>query len=149
MHTISVTLPVLKALTDLLIADDQSYDDVLRELLKVDSVVEPEREVDARYTKLASAITPHLEAETRFQHGKGFVSRSLFLPEGTELRARYKGKLYQAVIRNEYWIGPAGQVWKSPSAAATAITDTTVNGLRFWEAKRPGDTIWRHLDKFL
>ena len=34
----------------------------------------------------------------------------------------------------------------SPSAAAGAITETTVNGWRFWEGRLPGDKGWRRLD---
>jgi hypothetical protein len=33
-----------------------------------------------------------------------------------------------------------GKVMTSLSAAATAITDNSVNGWNFWEARRPGDT---------
>ena len=146
MHTIPISLDVLKALTNRLKADDQTYDDVLRELLELDSPVEPEIE-PAPFAMFADALTSQFEGLRRVQNGPGFYSRDLFLPNGTELRARYKGRLYEASIQDEKWLDDRGKERSSPSAAAGAITKTIVNGLRFWEGKRPGDSAWLRLDK--
>jgi hypothetical protein len=74
--------------------------------------------------------------------GKGVV-----LPEGTELRARYRGVGYTARIERGRIVYD-GQGHRSPSAAGVAITGSAVNGWTFWEARRPGDAAWRRLDTF-
>lgn len=136
---IEVSLEVFKALTARLSYDAHTYDDVIRELLSLDSVIEPDPPSGPFAGLVDTFARPWNETG-------GFVSRGLWLPNGTKLRARYKGREYTAEIKDDKWRDHAGRVQSSPSAAATAITDTTVNGLRFWEGKRPADTIWRRLD---
>lgn len=74
--------------------------------------------------------------------GKGVA-----LPEGTELRARYKGQNAHAVISGGF-IVLDGQPHRTPSAAGTAFTGKAINGWTFWEARRPGNAGWRRLDSF-
>lgn len=140
---VKVTLPVFKALTARL-EEGMTHDDVLRDLLSIDSIIEPDRdEVAAGLAQFAEGFQQALHERS----GKGgFFSRGLWLPNGTLLRARYKQKEYLAGIKENAWIDERGKRHTSPSAAATAITETNVNGLRFWEAKRPGDGAWRRLD---
>lgn len=141
-YTIHVSLPVLKALTAEL-QEGQTYDDVLRQRLGLDSILEPDLEpTDGR--KLDDDIMQ--QVLHRYSGKGGFYSRGLWLPNGTELRSRYKGREHTARVANNAWIDEHGKRHSSPSAAATAITRTSVNGLRFWEAKRPDDTVWRRLD---
>jgi hypothetical protein len=68
------------------------------------------------------------------------------LPNGTQLRATYKGRTYKAAIENGRWLDEAGIEYNSPSAAARAITGNNVNGLRFWAGKRPSDGDWLSLE---
>lgn len=140
---IHVTLPVFKALTARL-EEGQTHDDVLRDLLEIDSIVEPEPD------QLIQGLTAFQEGFQQARHersGKGgFFSRGLWLPNGTKLRARYKGKEYRATVTNNQWLDAENRPQTSPSAAASAITGNNVNGLRFWEAKRPEDASWRRLD---
>ena len=143
-YEIRVGLPVFKALTALL-EDGQTHDDVLREILNIDSIVEPEGGNSAAlrgFEHVMAATQHHME-------GGGFVSRGLWLPNGTKLRARYKGREYGAEIQNDTWLDSDGRPQTSPSAAANAITSTSVNGWRFWLAKRPGDNGWRRLDQLV
>ena len=116
----------------------QSHNDVLREILLLDSPSETEVS-DAPLSTLADTIL-------KISFAGQFYSRGLALPDGTELRARYKGREYAAIIRDGKWTDHEGRQQISPSAAAGKITSTVVNGLRFWEAKRPGDKGWRRLD---
>ena len=67
-------------------------------------------------------------------------------PDGTQFRATYKGKTYLAEIRNGQWIGSDGVVRTSPSEAAGAISQTNVNGWRFWFVRRPDDHDWHRMD---
>lgn len=141
--TIHVTLPVFKVLTARL-DEGQTHDDVLRDLLDIDSIVEPEPQ------QIVSALSPFQEGFQQALHEQsgrgGFFSRGLWLPNETQLRARYKGRQYHAKIANNQWLDDRDLPQSSPSAAASSITGNNVNGLRFWEAKRPSDATWRRLD---
>ena len=141
---ILVSVDVFKALTAKL-EEGRNHDDVIRELLELDSLAEPEppnpfEHFERISTNLARGIGGAVG---------GFHSRGLWLPNGTELRARYKQRVYEARIADGQWIDADGNEHNSPSAAANSITSTTVNGLRFWEAKRPTDKGWRRLEAFV
>lgn len=141
---IQVSLDVYKALTSRL-EEGQTHDDIIRELLELDSVTELERPNPFEHVQeVTSTLARSLSGP-----GAGFYSRDLWLPNGTNLRARYKQRLYEARIADGKWIGSDGIEQTSPSAAASAITSTNVNGLHFWEAKRPTDNGWRRLQAFV
>lgn len=135
---IEIDFEVFKALTALRRDESHSYNDVLRELLRIDSIVEPESDEHP-----LQRVTDALSKPLGFS---GFSSRGINLPNGTKLRARYKNQEYTAQIELGEWLDNQGRVHSSPSAAAAAITGTNVNGLRFWEAKRPSDLGWRRLE---
>ena len=141
--TIEVSLSVFKALTARL-GEGQTHDDVIRDLLEIDSISEPELpNAFEGVGAIAEAISRGMNARIG-----GFHSRGLWLPDGTKLRARYKQQLHSAEISSGRWVDETGMDHPSPSAAASAITSTNVNGLRFWEAKRPMDNGWRRLEAF-
>lgn len=141
---VPVGLAVFKALTARL-EEGQTHDDVLRDLLQLESPAEPERPNPfAQFEEVTASVAQGIGGAVA-----GFHSRGLWLPNGTQLRARYKGQLHQAQIASGKWIDEDGVDHNSPSAAATAITSTNVNGLRFWEAKRPTDNGWRRLEAFV
>jgi hypothetical protein len=135
---IDIDFDVFKELTALRAHEGHSYNDVLRNLLGLDSILEP----SGPESPLAAAA----DALSRPFGLTGFFSRGLHLPPGTQLRARYKQREYRAQIDGECWVDENGRAHTSPSAAAAAITGTNVNGLRFWEAMRPSDTSWRRLE---
>jgi hypothetical protein len=135
---IDVDFEVFKALTALRNNENHSYNDVIREVLGLDSIVEPESHLSP-----FSAAADALARPFGFQ---GFSSRGIHLPDGTLLRARYKNREFRARIEQGSWIDADGRQHMSPSAAAAAITGTNVNGLRFWEAQRPSDTNWQRLE---
>jgi hypothetical protein len=136
-YQINVDLDVFKALTARIHAEGHDHNDVLRELLNLDSPVE---------TEILPSLSEPLNALLRGVYAGQFYSRGLILPDGTKLRARYKGSQHLAVIRNGRWWSEDGTEYLSPSAAASAITNTTVNGWRFWEGLLPGSNAWRRLE---
>jgi hypothetical protein len=75
----------------------------------------------------------------------GRVIGGRYLPEGSELRAKYKDAYYFAKIADGQLVGRDGKAFGSASAAARAVTGTNVNGLTFWEVKRPNDNNWQKL----
>jgi hypothetical protein len=142
MPQIEIDFEVWKILTSRRVHENHTYNEVLREVLQLDSDLEP-----------VSAAEAILEGRTEPRGlgfgliaASGFSSRDLFLPNGTLLRATYKQKIYVAKIESGRWIDDEGLEFSSPSSAANRITGKNVNGLRFWQAKRPSDESWFRLD---
>jgi hypothetical protein len=125
---IEVDFDVWKALTNLRESEDTTFSDVLRHVLKL--------------TTAAAVPTASFPAESL----TGASFKGVFLPDGTILRVTYKGRMYTAEIKNGRWLDHEGNMRSSPSEAARAISNTQVNGWRFWEVKRPKDARWRRLD---
>jgi hypothetical protein len=122
---IEIDFEVYKELTARRSSEDHSYNEVLRELLGL------------------AAATP-LAPKVSDGGGKsGRVIGGRFLPSGTNLRARYKSEAYKASIIGNELVSEDGKKYRTASAAAKAITNTNVNGLGFWEVKRPQDTDWK------
>lgn len=126
MASIEIDFDVFKALTVRRPHEGVSYNDVLRELLDLES--------EGSRAEPSNAL--------------GCNMKGVFFPEGTAFRVVYKGKTYAAEIRSGVWIGDDGERRNSPSEAAHAVTGNNVNGWRFWEGRRPGDDGWRKLDTF-
>jgi hypothetical protein len=123
---IEVDFDVFKALTAKRLTEEMTYNDVLRQLLRLGAS--------------KNGSTPH-------QSNRSCVFDGILFPEGTQFRKTYKGQTYTAEIKNGRWIGADGKPRKSPSHAAVSITKNNVNGWRFWECKRPGDLEWQLLDE--
>lgn len=122
MEVIEVDFQVWQALTARRASKEVTENDVLRDLLGLNS------------------------AEKAEDGGPGWTWKGVNLPNGTELRAEYKGREYAAkIIRNE-WI-QGGEAMSSPSQAAYQITKGGVNGWTFWQAKTPGSNEWLMLSK--
>ncbi|HWK40496.1 MAG TPA: DUF2924 domain-containing protein [Croceibacterium sp.] len=136
---IEIDFEVFKALTALRHHEEHSYNEVLRELLGLDSVGSPQQGAKV-------ATTNHESRHSPMSAVSGLSLRGLLLPNGTQLRATYKGSMHLARIENDKWVAADGNTYTSPSAAAYAISNTNVNGWRFWEAKQPGDPEWRKLE---
>ena len=72
--------------------------------------------------------------------------KGVALPNGTMLRATFKGRTYFAEIIEGRWFDrTTGETRNSPSQAACAITGGVANGWRFWQVQRPGDAGWSAL----
>lgn len=123
MATIEVDFDVFKALTGLRATEAVTYNEVVRNLLGLG--------------KAPAAPVP----ETG-----GWTWKGVYLPNGTELRAEYKGKAHLAKITGGVWV-QNGKTFGSPSAAAHTITGSGINGWSFWSVKRLGDAGWQQLGK--
>jgi len=120
MPTLDVDFDVWKALTVRRSSEEVTYNDVLRDLLDLEQVdSDPERSA-------------------------GWTWKGVTLPNGTELRAVYKGREYTAKIANDAWI-QGGESKSSPSQAAWSITGSGINGWTFWEVMKPGSDQWVEL----
>lgn len=125
MPTIEVDFDVFKAITARRPSEDVSENDVLRELLRLPR--EPTRPVRS------DVLSPG-----------DWVTKSVRVPAGTELRATYKGQTYLGRV-NSGALELGGRKFDSPSAAAMSITGHPVNGWIFWKCRLPGQGKWTDL----
>lgn len=160
---IEIDFEVFKALTVLRTGEADTYNHVLRRLLKLP----PSAVYEGIANALANATTgkgPPAKQRGLFGAGTNALAgnsvnsllaaplggvwyNGVHLPEGTSLKATYKGAQYEATIRGGKWVGLDGVVRSSPSDAASAISNTNVNGWRFWHALIPGSAEWIRLDE--
>ena len=149
---IEIDFDVFKALTALRECEGHTYNDVLRSLLSL-----PKKHGNAlnailsnhQLEEAAKALTKSpaaANALSAFADGVWF--NGVFFPNGTKLRATYKGHEHLAEIRSGQWVDDNGVVRTSPSDAASAITQTNVNGWRFWHVWHPNEQAWHRLDEF-
>lgn len=160
---IEIDFDVFKALTLLRQSEGDSYNSVLHRLLNLPShcavPAAAQSGLVSNVEKLANGELPcsklaaapkgaELELMRNVLPPVGARFDNIFFPEKTRFRAGYKGQTFEAVITGGCWIGSDGIMRTSPSAAAKAISNTNVNGWRFWYALRPGNNRWKRLDEF-
>ncbi len=62
------------------------------------------------------------------------------------IRMTYKGRIYRATLRPDGYIRFGGKMFRSPSLAASAVTDRPMNGWLWWKYERaPGE--WVRIDE--
>lgn len=79
------------------------------------------------------------QSETR-----GYQWKSLYLPEGTEIRMSYKGTYHYAKVEGDQIIYEGKSI--SPGSLANTITSSSRNAWRDLWIKRPGDREWKLSD---
>lgn len=124
-QSIPIDFEVFKALTAKLESPSDTYNDALRRILHL----------SARQR----------QANGRINHEGAWTLDGVTFPPGTEFRARYKGELHNGRVENGALV-VNGRRFESPSPAAISITGSSVNGWRFWECRRPGDSKWVSID---
>lgn len=125
--TIDVDFDVYKQLIFRRATEQVTYNDIVRELLGLESG-----------TSIASK-------STNGQTLEDWVAKGVRFPSGTEFRASYKGKIFTARVEGGA-LALNGQHYDSPSAAAMSVTDSSVNGWRFWECRLPGQSSWQLIE---
>ncbi len=118
MPQIEIDFEVFKELTNRRPAEQVTYNDVIRELLKLGK---PSK------AKVVSNGKPWTVSDTVF-------------PAGSEFMADYKGTAHTGVVKDGKLELSDGGKFTTPSAAAMHITGSNVNGWRFWKCKLPGAT---------
>jgi hypothetical protein len=117
MPQIEIDFDVFKELTNRRPVESITYNDVVRELLRLPKTGKTEK--------------------TQSPIGKPWQVSNTSFPEGSEFTADYKGKSYAAIVRDGKLV-VNGRRFSTPSAAAISITGNSVNGWRFWRCKLPG-----------
>lgn len=159
---IDIDFAVFQALTAQRKGESDTYNAVLRRILKLPEQKPPPATVVSKQASTVDWVargSPPRNAVEAFAEGLEWDSvrkvavspgawfDNTFFPNGTCFRATYKGRTFAAEIQDGCWIGSDGIVRTSPSAAAGAISNTNVNGWRFWHAQLPLDPSWRRLDE--
>lgn len=137
---IEIDFEVFKELTARLEDEADTYNEAIRRLLNLPASDLTLTPAPAEMEGVAGQIS------SRFKNTSGVWFSSVFLPDGTALRATYKGRTHYASISHGVWIDSSGGFRSSPSDAASAISKTSVNGWKFWFVRRPQDTDWQRLD---
>lgn len=125
MQTIEIDFDVYKALTNKRKSENETYNDVLRDLLGLGTI-------------------KNTEYSSTHRSGGDWIAKGVRFPSGTEFRANYKGNSYHAQVKDGA-LHLNGKTYHSPSPAAISITGNSVNGWIFWECRLPGQSIWRNL----
>jgi hypothetical protein len=171
---IDIDFQVFKALTSLRESESDSYNAVIRRLLSLEGAGETLGGLASLQPSSLPEGGLNTLTEAALRPGKrglfgnpvksniapdeslgGILSRYLggvwfgnvHFPEGTKFRATYKGQTHYAEIKDGHWVGSDGLTRRSPSDAASAISNTNVNGWRFWHVQLPGDPGWRKLEE--
>lgn len=127
MHQLDIDFEVFKQLTNLRASEHITYNDVIRELLKL--------------PKRMAASQPTINGN------KPWIVSNTSFPGGSEFRADYKGKTFTAVVKDGTLEMSDGKKFTTPSAAAVSITGGNVNGWRFWKCKLPSASQFVLIDR--
>ena len=115
---IPIGLEVAKAIENDRQSFDETEDDILRRKYKLPPA-------SRSYVAEASGNRP-------------LVCKGGSIPHGTKLRARYKGRSWNAKVENgRIYLEGDLQPYHSPTDAAVSITKGNVNGWRFWQHETP------------
>ena len=126
MATIDVDFDVFKALTAMRSNESVSYNDVLREVLRLGK---PKHSLPTNPVN-GSAVAGD------------WITKGVRFPAGTEFRATHKGRTHLAKVENGALV-LSGQRFDSPSSAAMSITENAVNGWIVWECRLPNQSSWQ------
>ena len=84
-------------------------------------------------------LQKHEPSDTR-----GYQWKSLFLPDGTEVRMQYKGEWYYAGVDGDQLLYEGDAT--TPRRLANYVAQSSRNAWRDLWIKRPGDAEWRLAD---
>jgi len=128
MQSIEIDFDVYKKLTILRETEKTTYNDVLRKLLELPTLI-------------STAPKQNWKSEN------SWATKYYIFPHGTEFKANYKGKEYQGFVKDGHLL-LNGRRYSSPSRAAISITNNSVNGWVFWECRLPNSSNWVSISSF-
>ena len=147
-RTIAIDVEVHKRIEAARLSFEESENAILCRLLRIgeaQSKSAPEPAAQPRRAKGGGAADGGWSKIGR--HG-----RTVFLPDGTLLRAAYGGRTVEGEVKDGAWL-VNGAAYNSPSAALIANVQTkdgspvNLNGWRHWEVRRPGEEVWLRLSE--
>lgn len=126
MYTIEIDFDVFKEITARRTSEGVKPNDVIREAL---------------------GLGPGPKGQATPSAGeRPWTPKGVVFPHGTEFRATYKGETILGQVDDGALV-VNGKRYSSPSAPAVDIAGgSAVNGWRFWECRRTGETGWTLID---
>ena len=107
-----------------------------------------DRYIDHAVESFLERTSDDYNAQFDPKSGKDYIWGQLIMPEGTELRTKYKNQYETATLKNQRFEYD-GEVYASPSLLCNAMRGHTSNNA--WihlEIKRPQDIDYKLADKF-
>jgi hypothetical protein len=123
---IEIDFEVFKSLTTMRESENTTYNDVLRRILELPQI----------------EATPPPKGLTS---GKSFIAEGVEFPHGTEFRMKHKGQWFTAKVSDGCLV-QNGKGFSSVSKPACEVTQTSVNGWKYWECRFPGHADWQSID---
>lgn len=140
--TIDIDFEVYKALTLLRPSEDVTYNDVLRQILKLDAnICENNPVVSSSPVEIKPLEPKPIETKQVAVPCRDWIVGKVIFPEGTRFRAKYQGRIREGIVKDGV-LEVDGIPYASPSGAAVAVTGSRWNGWRFWECQFPGRHRW-------
>src|ERR1700735_2883725 len=122
---IEIDFDVFKTLTAMRKNEATTYNDVLRSVLEL-----PDK----------------LRVESSSQHeGRSLIADGVEFPHGTDFRMTHKGQWFSGKVSDGALIVNNVR-YTAVSARACAITGTSVNGWKYWEARFPSQAEWQSIN---
>lgn len=134
MHSIEIDFDVYKKLFVLREAESVTFNEVLRRVLNL-----PTTQNGLDFSPSGYEIPVN---SGNAINEDGWTTKRVTFPVGTEFRADYQGKTVFGRVESG-GLNVNGTKYTSPSAAANAVTNTSVNGWIFWECKKPQESQWK------
>ena len=133
MHTIEIDFDVFKKLTNMREAEHVTYNDVLRRVLGLKSGASSDT------TLVRASGQEGIRGGTA---SGSWTTKGVTFPATTEFRATHRGKPVSGRVEAGALV-VNGKRYETPSAAAVAVTENSVNGWKFWECRLPGSSSWQ------
>ena len=142
LHPIDVDLDVHKAIEQARLSFDEQPNGILRRMLGIGRANSNHR--NGTRAEPPKPIGSHPEEGKEFRHG----NRRLMLPNGTRLRADYKGRTFEGeIIAGDFIVSGARYSSFSPALIGEVkrVIGKTVslNGWIYWHFQRPGSSRWK------
>jgi hypothetical protein len=93
------------------------------------------------FNVLRNLVIDNSDSPKKPMDGRPWVIDGLAFPKGTEFRGKYKGYFYYGEVSGGALM-INGRKFFSPSAAAMAITRSSIDGWLFWDCKAPEAASW-------
>ena len=131
MATIELDFDVWKELTVLRTSEETTYSNVIRDLLR-----------KSRLSEETLVNTKTGKGGLYGRQERGSSNMPIYIPNGTEFRAKYKGKMHIGIVQQDALV-VNGNSYPTLSKAAYSITGTSHNGWIFWECRLPTQNVWK------
>jgi len=127
---------------------EESPNEALRRLLKLPPIPQATAAMSAPTATIKSESAPQPAVQVNRTIGsRPWIDSGVTLPHGTKLRMYYGRATFEGEVVDGTWV-VEGKSYDTPSGAACTLATTrkgkktSLNGWKYWEVRRPGETQW-------